>query len=351
MTGATIRRALATFAAAAALALASPAFAQTGQIRGVVTDAQGNPVDSAKIVFQNVDNGAGAMQTKTNKKGEYMQVGLTPGHYKITASKGDITVTKDAQIHLEMSVFDIKLVPTTPQPGSKEATAAAKAKAAAMTQAFTDGVNFTNSGQNDEAIAKFQEVAAEVPNCVACYTNIGTVQGREKKYDDAETSFKKAVDLYEAADPAFKTNPDNVNSAVNAYTGLANVYNAEKKFDLAVDAQKKATDLSGTGAAAPGGAPGAPGAAGAAPPAGNANGIYNQGVILWNAGKIPDAKAAFEQAIKLDPNLADAHYWLGMADVNGGDTAGAKTEFETYLKLAPTGDHADTAKSILASIK
>ena len=55
--------------------------------------------------------------------------------------------------------------------------------------------------------------------------------------------------------------------------------------------------------------------------------------------------------MKLDPNMADAQYWLGMALVNGGDTAGAKPKFETYLKLAPTGQYADIAKSILATIK
>ncbi|HEX6463270.1 MAG TPA: tetratricopeptide repeat protein, partial [Vicinamibacterales bacterium] len=68
-------------------------------------------------------------------------------------------------------------------------------------------------------------------------------------------------------------------------------------------------------------------------------------------GKIPEAKAQFEQAVKLDPNNADAHYWLGMALVNGGDTANAKPQFETYLKLAPSGQYADTAKAVLASIK
>src|SRR5262245_21238564 len=87
---------------------------------------------------------------------------------------------------------------------------------------------------------------------------------------------------------------------------------------------------------------------------GTAAGVFNQGVILWNAGKIPEAKAQFEQAVKLDPNLADAHYWLGMALVNAGTPESmteAKGHFETYLKLAPTGQYAETAKGIVASIK
>jgi len=79
--------------------------------------------------------------------------------------------------------------------------------------------------------------------------------------------------------------------------------------------------------------------------------VFNQGVILWNSGKIAEAQTQFEQAVKLDPTLAEAHYWLGMAMVNAGKTADAKTHFEEYLKLAPTGQYAETAKNILASIK
>ena len=65
--------------------------------------------------------------------------------------------------------------------------------------------------------------------------------------------------------------------------------------------------------------------------------MFNQGVILWNAGKIADAKKQFEGAIAANPNHAESHYQLGMALVNEGNLAGAATEFETYLKLAPDG--------------
>ena len=334
MTGATIRRAVAISFLALGLALvAAPAFAQSGQIRGKVTDAQDQPVDGATVLIENVDKGAKPITTKTNKKGEYIQVGLYPGSYKITAQKGDLKVTKETRISLDMLVFDIKLVAGAAggggAPVSKEEAAKAKARAEAMTKAFADGVQLSNDGKTDEAVAKFNEVIAVIPNCAECYANIGTVQTRAKKYDEAEAAYKKAIEL----------KPD----FAEAYNGLANLYNTEKKFDLAAEASKKALDLAGAGAAGAGGAAGAAG--------GNASAIFNQGVILWNAGKIPEAKAQFEQAVKLDPNMADAQYWLGMALVNGGDTAGAKPKFEAYLKLAPTGQYAETAKAIVASIK
>jgi tetratricopeptide (TPR) repeat protein len=150
---------------------------------------------------------------------------------------------------------------------------------------------------------------------------MGISQAAKKDYDSAEASFKKAIEL--KADYA------------EAYTGLANLYNATRKFDLAATASAKAAELSGP--AAGGG--------------GNADALFNQGVILWNAGKIPEAKKQFEAALAADPNHAESHYQLGMSLVNEGNLAGAGTEFETYLKLAPTGPNAATAKGILGSLK
>jgi len=328
MTGATIRRTLLTIAMAVAVAVAAapPASAQTGQVKGKVVDDKGQPVENAKISLLNQQTNR-TLETKTNKKGEYIQVGLAPGKYRITASKEALSDTVDVDIRLEMATHDFTLGAGRGGGGagvSKEEAAKAKAKADAATKTFNEGVALSNDGKGDEAIAKFNEVLVTIPNCVECYANIGTVQTRAKKYDEAEAAFKKAIE--------FK--PD----FAEAYNGLANLYNAQKKFDQAAEASKKAMELGG------------PAAAGG----GSAGSIFNQGVILWNAGKIPEAKAQFEQAVKLDPNMADAQYWLGMALVNTGTPEAmkeAKPHFEAYLKLAPTGQYAETAKSIVASIK
>ncbi len=85
MSGITIRRTVATCTLALGLALiASSAFAQSGQIKGTVVDAQGNLLEGAIVLIENLDKGSRPLQTKTNKKGEYIQVGLYPGKYRIT---------------------------------------------------------------------------------------------------------------------------------------------------------------------------------------------------------------------------------------------------------------------------
>ena len=67
--------------------------------------------------------------------------------------------------------------------------------------------------------------------------------------------------------------------------------------------------------------------------------------------KIPEAKKQFEEALKLKADMADAHYWVGMANLNEGKLPEAAQHFEEYLKLAPTGQYAEQAKGVLSQIK
>src|SRR5436190_9420805 len=215
MTGGTMRRTLAIGTLALGLALvAAPASAQSGQVKGKVVDAKGQPIEGAKVTIANVETAGRKLETKTNKKGEYIQIGLAPGHYQITVEKADLKDTKDVQIHLDMSELNFTLAPGQGSM-SKEDQAKLQAKNAAIQKTFGEGVELSNQNKNEEAIAKFQEVIATIPKCAECYANIGKIQGRMKDYENAEKSFKQAIEL----------KPDSADS----YADLATVYNAEKK--------------------------------------------------------------------------------------------------------------------------
>ena len=309
-------------AALLALAIAQPAAAQsTGMIKGVVKDASGQPVDGAKV---NIDMSEGVnrhFETKTNKKGEFVQIGLPPGRYAVTAEKeklaspvapAAVSVGRPAEVNL--------VIGGAGAPVSKEAAA----KNAELKKAFEEGIAASQANDYDKAIASFTHAAEINPNCFDCYYNIGYMHSQKKEWDQAEAAYKKSIEM----------KPD----YAEAYNGLANIYNQQRKFDLAAEASKKAMEIGGGGAT--GGLLG-----------GNADAMYNQGVILWNAGKIADAKKQFEAAVAANPNHAEAHYQLGMALVNEGNLNGAATEFDTYLKLAPNGPNAATAKGILSTIK
>jgi tetratricopeptide (TPR) repeat protein len=308
-------------AALVAIALTLPAAAQsTGMVRGVVKDAAGKTVEGAKVIVEAEGNNR-RFETKSDKKGEFVQIGLAPGPYKVTAEK-DKAASAPTPVN-------VRIAPGAPLTlvigaGGGGASPEVAAKNAELKKTFEEGVTASRAGNHDEAIAKFQHAAELNASCYDCYYNIAYSQTQKKDLEKAEAAYKKAIEL--KADYG------------EAYSGLANIYNMQRKFDEAATASAKAMELSGAGggAAAGGGSPDA---------------LFNQGVILWNAGKIADAKKQFEATIAAKPDHAEAHYQLGMALVNEGNLAGAGAEFEKYVQLAPNGPNAATAKGILATIK
>ena len=305
-----------------ACAIAMPAAAQsTGMVKGVVKDVKGEPVDGAKVTIEMAEGTARKFETKSNKKGEFIQIGLPSGRYNVTAEK-DKVVSNTAPVQVRINATaEASLV--IGAPGAAAMSKEAMAKNAELKTTLEAGLAASNAGNDDEAIAKFMHATELKPDCADCFYNIALLQAKKKDYAKSEEMYKKAIELR----PNYS----------DAYNGLANIYNAQRKFDEAATASAKAAELAGS----------APGALGG----GNPDALFNQGVILWNAGKIADAKKQFEATIAAKPDHAEAHYQLGMAMVNEGNLNGAASEFDTYLKLAPNGPNAATAKGILSTIK
>jgi Tfp pilus assembly protein PilF len=297
--------------------LSSWAWAQSGQLKGKVTDAEGKPVQGAQILIEFAEGVNRKFEVKTDRRGEFIQIGLQPGMYKVTATVDKLgSFSQQTRVSLSRPaevVFEFK-------PGAGGGDPAAAAKAAALKKSFEEGVAATQAKNYDLAIQKFEEAAAAVPSCFDCYYNIGYAYSQKKDEKQAEASWLKAVEL----------KPDYA-EALNA---LATLYNNQKRFDEAAAMSAKAASagnvIGGTG---------------------NADAVYNQGIILWNQGKIAEAKVKFEEALKVNANHPEANFQLGMAQLNEGNVPGAISSFEKYLQLAPDGQFAAQAKGMLAQLK
>ena len=307
----------AILASVVVLGFALPVAAQ-GMITGQVVDVKGQPVEGAKVTMEQTDGVTRKFETKSDKKGEFIQIGLQSSSFKVTAETKDGTATTTTRVS-QRGPSRVKLVIGAGGPGGDPALAA---KTAELRKTFDEGVALSRAGKYDESVEAFNKAVVINPNCQDCYYNIGFAYAQKKDYDKAEENYKKAV----AVKPDY----------AEAYNGLANIYNAQRKFDLAAAASAKASELN---AAAPGALQG-----------GNADSLYNEGVILWNGGKIADAKVKFQAAIAVNANHAESHYQLAMALVNEGKLADAGVEFNTYLKLSPDGPNAATAKALVAQL-
>ena len=299
-------------ALAVVLAVAGPAAAQS-VIRGKVVDGQGKPVEGATVTIEATESNRRA-EVKTNRNGEFMQIGLPSGRYNVTAAKDNLKQAQPATITQgNPTELSFQLTPTsgiTPE----------QAKAQQEMQALAQGaIEAMRAGRDDEAIQKFNEIVVKIPTCSDCYYNLGVAYSKKQQFAEAEAAFLKATEL--------------APNSGDAYTGLANVYNAQKKFDQAQQASAKAAELSAAGGAG-----------------GSAEALYNQGVILWNAGKFADAKVQFEAAITADPKLAMAHYQLGMANLNLGQIPDARKAFEGYLAAEPNGAKAAEVQTFLKQL-
>jgi tetratricopeptide (TPR) repeat protein len=292
----------------------SAAMAQATMIRGKVIDAKSQPVQGATITIEATDSSGRKLTTKTDKKGEFVQLLTASGAYKVTASEPKIGTASDmTKVALgRASEMTIVLAAGT--------AANDTAKAAELKKIFEEGVAASRASNPDLAIEKFTAALAVAPACFDCQFNIGVAMMAKKDEKGAEEAWKKAVEM----------KPD-YSEALNA---LSTLYNNQKRFDEAAAMSAKAASSGG-------------GAAGA----GSADATFNQGIILWNQGKIADAKVKFEETLKANPNHADAHYQLGMALLNEGKLQEAVAEFEGYMKLAPDGQYATQAKGMIAQLK
>jgi tetratricopeptide (TPR) repeat protein len=303
---------LAALALACLLAAAPAAFAQATMIKGKVVDAKDQPVVGATIDVEAVDNAGRKLTTKTDKKGEFIQLLTQSGSYKVTASDPKAGTASNVTRVVLGKANEMKIVLA----GNDAATNAGKA--AELKKIFEEGVTASRAGNNDAAIEKFQAALALSDKCFDCQFNIGVAYMAKKDEKAAEEAWKKAIEM----------KPD-YPEALNA---LSTLYNNQKRFDEAAAMSAKAASAGGgTG--------------------GSADAVFNQGIILWNQGKIAEAKTKFEEAIKANANYPDAHYQLGMALLNEGKLTEAVTEFETYVKLAPDGQYATQAKGMIAQLK
>jgi tetratricopeptide (TPR) repeat protein len=270
--------------AAALLGLASPAYAQVGAVRGKVVDEKGTPVPDADVVFTFVGEIRVRHTGKTDKNGQFTRAGLNAsgGLWTITVTKGPLTGTMrniDVPLQAVKTLEDIVLAApegASPTLGAPDpaATAEYQKQLAELKQLSADIDTAFGAKDYDTAIGKLNEVLGKNASCTACYLKLGDAYLKKEKASDAETAYKKAVEI----DPAL----------AEGYEALVVLYNEQKRYDEATKTSAKVAELR----AAAGG--------GVADP----TSLYNQGVLLWNQGKIAESRVQFEKAIKAKPDLA-----------------------------------------------
>jgi len=348
-----------------------PVFAQgaSGTVKGVCKDAQGNPIADGIVVYLNQDNGQ-KYTLKTNKKGEYFSLGITPGNYLVTLYRtaDDQKASKEAfhfnkyQVKLDENALDFNLKQEAEEQAKGQGLTPEQIKQRQEQQAKAQKEGGTVKQLNEKLAAANAAIqAADYDTAIAALNDANQIDAtrdliwfklgdanrlsankqadpaeKQKRLDSAVEAYQKAVQLKQAA-PASKDPAADAKTMAAYYNNLAEAYAKAGKIDDSVKTYAQAAQTD---------------------PSGAAGFYFNTGAVLTNAGKIDDAIAAFDKVIAADPNRADAYYWKGVNMIGKATLQGTKMvapegtaeAFQKYLQLQPTGTFADPAKQMLASI-
>ena len=210
------------------------------------------------------------------------------------------------------------------------ATAAQELGASANKQAVDAKVQEIKTQKFTDAENLMKQDSAAKPDASILWARLGQAQDGLKKYDDAVTSFKKALEI-----EATSKKPS-IEVQGLAQSGLGEAYARQGKVQEASDAFDAAAKVNPTQASFY---------------------LKNQAVIFFQMGNAQAQVAAAEKALVTDPNNALLYYLKGQGLV-GNATIDPKTQkivlppgcaeaYQKYLDLAPTGPYAADAKGIL----
>ncbi len=344
----------------------------SGSVKGVCKDLNGNPIADGVVVYANQDTGQ-KYTLKTNKKGEYFSLGIAAGNYRVSLYQNadDLKANKELfyfnkyQVAAEENPpldFDLKkeqekqaqgqgMTPeqAKQQQESNEKIKKENANIKVLNEKIVAANTAMKAGDFDTAISTMNEATQlDATRDVLWALLADAYRGsamkqadraeKQRRLDEAVADYQKAIDIRQKAfETDAKKNPDDVKRLAGYYNNLGDAAARAGKIDDAIKAYNQAAQEN---------------------PEGAAGYYFNEGAVLTNAGKVEEANAAFDKCIAADPTKAEAYYQkgvnlMGKATLQGDKTIpapGTVEAFQKYLELAPTGPNAQNAKDLLASL-
>jgi tetratricopeptide (TPR) repeat protein len=348
----------------ASVALACVAWAQsgTGFLEGTVKGEDGKGMPGALIKLERTDV-KGNYQVKTDKKGHWFHAGLPlGGNFKVylVVEGKEVDAVQGIKVMMDGKSVDFDMAQIKARGGAGPAAGAAPAETGRGMSAAEKAALEKQVKEREQAMAKNKALNDAFTGGMTAMT--------EKRYDDAVTSFTKASELDAnqhvvwaqlasalVESSASKTGADRdaaLNKGLEAYAKAIELKADDaayhNNYALALARAKKIPEAQAelTKAAQ-------------IDPPGAGKYYYNLGALLVNSGQMEAAGETFKKVIEVDPTYADAHYQYGIYMLSKASTAadgkvtpipGTKEEFEKYLQLQPSGQFADAAKGMIATL-
>jgi len=284
-----------------------------GKIVGKVTDKKGNPLKGVKVKITSTKTLSIHFEIKTDKKGNFTQVGLYPGYYIVQFEKpGYLTITKEVKVSIDEATWLSVKMESTDEYIEKKLSPANKA--------FMEGNKYFNESKFEEAIEKYKQAielgSGQESYLFLYYFNLGLAYKKVNRIQEAIESFLKCVEL----------NPESFSS----YKNLGELYAKNNDYENAKIYFEKAINLSPDDTVV----------------------LYNLAITYINTGKSDKAWDILQKVISLDPKFADAYYHLGTLSISRNEQDKAVSYLEKFLELtSPDNPNTKIANQLLNYLK
>jgi len=282
------------------------------RVTGKVTNTKGEGVAGVKISITQKDSAQFSKEITTDADGTY-EVSFTDGTkvYVFTLSAdGYIGFKEDVKPKIFASMEHDFTIKTREE--VEKLLRAEEMKKNPHLALFEEGRQAYLAGNLVAARKAFDECLKAKPDFTKVNVFLADIDLKENKLDEAIARAEKTMG-----------GPDE--EKVIALRILINAYQQKGKKDKAMECQKQLEVLQ----------PDSP------------ESLYNKAVEFLNKKDDAGAKPLLEKAIEVDSEFSEAYYELGFIYLREGDMAKSKATFETFLKLSPTGEKAETAKETI----
>ena len=322
-------------------------WAGRGRLQGRVTDEDGKPIAGATVrLYFEGQEGFGPEPLTTDQKGRWSILGLRNGQWTVTVAAGGYVSSQGlvpvSEIKINPSVdVTLRRLEDTEQAKKGRAVQGAVEEANA---AFTAGdygrarqlfeqvlpdlsddskpavqlgiaQTWIREGNLDQGLAVLEQVLATQPDNRQAQILQAAVYG--EKGDAA-----RATQILEGIVAAEPQNTRAIQMLANLLTQEGREADAQRYLAmLPEDQQEVDPDI-----------------------------LLNLGIEKYNAGDYAAALAQFDRVVQQDPEMADAYYYRGLAQLASGNSAAAKADFEKLLAIDPQNPKAAEAREFLKDL-
>lgn len=188
--------------------------------------------------------------------------------------------------------------------------------AAAALRLYNEGGQAFQSDDRSTALAKFEQAAKLDPSLTEAHHAIATLQLADGNHEASAEAAERALAL-----------------------GSEDLRTLRVLYD-AYDALGRAEALAEI----------APRLAAVDPEFGGAK-LLEQAALSWNAGEAEKAASLSRMALRIDPDLAKAYYFIGLDHLSKSENSEARAALQRFIDLAPDDPEAATAGEMLTYIQ